>query len=69
MKETMKNFSQRALAQLGIVKNSSNSSGHEMSHFTLLPIPPVAEIHERRNERPREVHDQQILIKTHFYSL
>lgn len=35
----MKNFSQRGLAQLGMVKNRSSSRGHEISHLHLLPMP------------------------------
>lgn len=56
MKESMKNFSQRGLAQFGMVKNSNRSRGHESSHFTLLPIPPAAEIHI-------STRDQRILIR------
>lgn len=43
MKDSMKHFSQRALAQFGMVKKSSRSSGHESSHFILLPASPAAE--------------------------
>lgn len=38
-KETMNHLSQRRLAQLGTVRNSSRDSGHIVSHLSLLKTP------------------------------
>lgn len=39
MKVTMNQRSQRGLAQLGTVKNSSRQRGQAVTHFTLLQTP------------------------------
>lgn len=40
MNESMKNFSQRDLAQFGMVKKRINNNGQEISHLVLFTQPP-----------------------------